>query len=242
MTPTLAQLYSSYEQQRAVLDDYGMHHESTVKMFQNLYQTLISRLLLDSGKPRFAEKTPGNCRVFPLLFEIFPGSPLIHIIRDGRDVAASLRSQNWVDVRTGKPMDVTVDTRKAIQHWKSSVLEGREVIRLHENAPYLEVFYENLINDPEKELRRLFAFLEEPWEGEVLDFHRVNRNLAGEASATQVNRPLYSSSIGRFTKILNHEDGLIIKEEAGDLLVELGYCSGFDWIEEMKPADTKEPS
>ena len=33
--------------------------------------------------------------------------------------------------------------------------------------------YDALIDEPEAELRRLFAFLGEPWEPEVLDFNRV---------------------------------------------------------------------
>lgn len=118
VTPTLAYLWEEYNQRIDVLENYGMTAESNCKTFQNLYFALVSRYLNTSHKERIAEKTQGNCKVFQQLSQIFPNSPLIHIIRDGRGVVASLRKQNWIDLRTGKPMDVTIDTNKAIKHWK----------------------------------------------------------------------------------------------------------------------------
>ena len=234
MTPTLANLFGSYDRQQIVLNQYGLDGQSVKEIFQNLFMTLTSRYRNKSGKPRFAEKTPGNCTVFPELAKILPESPFIHIIRDGRDVVASLRSQNWIDVRTGDPMDVTVDTRKAILHWKNSVLKGRSLAQSEAREQYYELYYEHLVRSPEKELRELFNFLKEPWDDSVLAFHKLDRNLAAEASAGQVTRPLYTSSISKYVDVLTHADGLIIQEEAGFLLEELGYCVGGDWIRDLE--------
>ncbi|MBT3785064.1 sulfotransferase [bacterium] len=234
MTPTLAQLWEAYDQKEEVLETYGLDRQAKNLMFQNLFLTLVGRYVSHSGKPRFAEKTPGNCRVFKQLSTIFSGSPLVQILRDGRDVVASLRSQNWIDVRTGKPMDVTVDTAKAVQHWKDSILEGREVLANPTTRPrYYEIKYEDLIHSPGAQLHRLFDFLEEPWDERVLDFHNMDRNLAGEASSKQVNRPLYTSSIGRYRSVLTREDGQIMIEIAGELLSELGYTADCSWIDEL---------
>ena len=234
MTPTLANLFASYGRQQIVLDQYGLDGQSVKEIFQNLFMALTSRYLNQSGKLRLAEKTPGNCMVFTELAKIFPSSPLVHIIRDGRDVVASLRMQNWIDVRTGEPMDVTVDTRKAILHWKNSVSKGRSLAQSKAREQYYELYYENLVRSPEKELRELFNFLKEPWDKSVLAFHKLDRNLAAEASAGQVTRPLYTSSIGKYVDVLTHADGLIIQEEAGSLLEELGYCVGGDWTRALE--------
>jgi hypothetical protein len=59
------------------------------------------------------------------------------------------------------------------------------------------VIYENLVVDPETELRRLFEYLELPFEDDCLHFHK-NRRFAGTLSAQQVRTPLYRSGIGQW--------------------------------------------
>lgn len=54
----------------------------------------FSAFLRESGKSRFMEKTPSNCFRLPFIFEIFPDAKFVHILRDGRDVAASA-SLRW---------------------------------------------------------------------------------------------------------------------------------------------------
>lgn len=234
MTPTLALLWNKYDSNYRILEKYGINKEANLQMFRNLFLTLTTPYLKNSGKRRLAEKTPGNSTVFSQLHRIFPCSPLIQIIRDGRDVVASLRTQNWIDLRTGKAMDVTTDTLKAAHHWKNSVLQARKVTNTASAAKYYyEIRYEELINSTEIELKKLFNFLDENWEEKVLEFHRVNRNLASEASANQVNKPFYTSSVGRYKKVLTAQEGQIIWDIAGDLLVDLGYCNNQKWIEEL---------
>jgi hypothetical protein len=55
-------------------------------------QRLMRRLAADAGKPRWGEKTPANIRHIERILQFFPNASLIHIIRDGRDVACSLRT------------------------------------------------------------------------------------------------------------------------------------------------------
>lgn len=45
--------------------------------------------LENSGRTRFMEKTPSNCFRLPFILEIFPDAKFVHILRDGRDAAAS---------------------------------------------------------------------------------------------------------------------------------------------------------
>ena len=62
----------------------------------------LSRLLDDyarkQGKPRWAEKTPGNIIHAERLFDLWPNAKLIHIVRDPRDIFASRRqAKKWDD-------------------------------------------------------------------------------------------------------------------------------------------------
>jgi protein-tyrosine sulfotransferase len=229
MTPTLATLWESFRSRDSVFEAYSFPKDDIDQLFRNLFYALVERQLRDSHKPRLAEKTPGNCQVFPQLRWLFPDSPLVHVIRDGRDVVASLLSQNWIDARTQKPMDVTVNPGLAAEHWVRSVTQGRRLLTETENN-YLEVRYESLVAEPRTELERLFDFLGESFEEEVLGFHRKRRNLASEASANQVSKPLYKGSIGRWSKVLNLEQRTTVSQVAGDLLLELGYVRDQNWV------------
>jgi predicted Zn-dependent protease len=57
--------------------------------------------------------------------------------------------------------------------------------------------YENLVADPEQEIRRLFDYLELPFEEQCLRFHE-NRRIVRTLSAQQVRTPLYRSGVGQW--------------------------------------------
>ena len=50
----------------------------------------FSRFLTESGRSRFAEKTPSNCLRLPFIHALYPDARLIHLVRDGRAVVASM--------------------------------------------------------------------------------------------------------------------------------------------------------
>lgn len=161
---------------------------------------------------------------------IFPESPLIHVIRDGRDVVCSLLTMNWFDPQTGKPLDYTRDCRKAAEYWAASVTRGRQAGNDPAVAPrYYEIRYEDIVKEPVVTLKKLFEFIGEPWDERVLAFHEVSRNLAGESSAEQVSQPLNSRALGRWKKDLTPRQKDEIKSVAGDLLIDLGYVSDKSW-------------
>ena len=61
----------------------------------------------------------------------------------------------------------------------------------------LEIDYEDVVRDQAAASRRLIDFVGLPWEDEVLRFHESPAPSA-TASAVQVRRPIYSSSIGKW--------------------------------------------
>jgi hypothetical protein len=82
----------------------------------------------------------------------------------------------------------------------------------HEAMPrvILEVGYESLVRSLEAETRRILEFCELDFEPACLEFHR-NPNPSATASASQVRRPLYDSSIALWR---NYERELIPLREA----------------------------
>ncbi len=52
------------------------------------------------GVTRWAEKSPANVKCLDFIFEHFPGAHFVHVIRDGRDMACSIRQ--WITLRAGR--------------------------------------------------------------------------------------------------------------------------------------------
>lgn len=59
------------------------------------------------------------------------------------------------------------------------------------------VFYEDLIEDPEREIRRLFDYLELPFEPATLRFHENDRAVH-TPSAEQVRQPINRAGMERW--------------------------------------------
>jgi len=182
-----------------------------------------------SGKARVAEKSPNNVFFFRHLHAMFPHAAYVHMLRDGRDVVASLLSMDW---RTpdGKRVDYTADARVAARYWVSAIASARAFAHATRGrSRYHELRYEALIAEPESILRTLFEFLGEPWEPGVLDYHRREHALGLESSAEAVTRPMYRSATGRWRRDLTPAQRDAVKQEAGAALIELGYCANLDW-------------
>ena len=84
----------------------------------------------------------------------------------------------------------------------------------------MEVRYEQLTHEPEAVLRRVLAFLGEPWCRAVLD-------AAPDAAPFQVGgndqKPVFTSSNGRWKTELSREEVACIQSIAGETMAQLGY-------------------
>lgn len=104
------------------------------------------------NKPMFVEKSPTNVYSFGILARQHPDIPLIHVIRDGRDVAASLQRRGFNLFAAG--------TR-----WLFDTMAG---LAGRQSPNYLEVFYEDLVKNPVEVLKKIFDHLGVDPEEDVL--------------------------------------------------------------------------
>jgi hypothetical protein len=96
----------------------------------------------------------------PLLAQAFPGARFVHIIRDGREVAASWREAWW------GPEDVLVTAHE----WRRKIRRSRSTARRLPDGSVLEVRYASLVAQPQKELARIIDFLGESMHADLLDY------------------------------------------------------------------------
>jgi hypothetical protein len=132
------------------------------------------------GKERWAEKSPTYTMDLPLIDDLFPESQVIHLIRDGRDVLASVQNR-W-------------GYRKAVQFaaagtWKKHVEKARTFGQFAGEERYTEVRYEQLVQDPEQTLRKVFDFLDEPWDPVVLRYDEVEHDARVPLSTYPSTKP-----------------------------------------------------
>lgn len=196
----------------------------------NFIEKLFSALSLRAGKKRWIEKTPKNVTILDFLFTYFPKATFIHVIRDGRDTAASLRHHPRFFIVDGVavPSGVNRPIHQSIGRWVSDVKAGR---RFKNHPQYIEVRYEDLASRPEEVLASLLPALGLSFLAGLLDTSGKEQveTIHFLPSARAIEK-VNTESIGRWKKDIKKEEAYFIEKKAGDLLRELGYTSGPGWL------------
>ena len=126
------------------------------KYMMDLLEPMIGKLRQDKI---FVEKTPSHALYIPEIMEMLPESRVIHVLRDVRDVVASLlsASKSW-----GKHW-APKDARSAAQMWVQHVRAVRESAGKISKAQFYELRYEDMSVMPEDVLSDLCLFLGLEW-------------------------------------------------------------------------------
>jgi protein-tyrosine sulfotransferase len=182
-------------------------------------------------KATWAEKTPANVNQLDFIFAHFPKARFIHVIRDGRDTVCSLRTHPRHKIVNGEL--IKLNTRHPIEpcaaRWVNDVSAGR---RYRGDARYFEIRYEDLVGNPRATLERAFAFLGEPFDERVLEFHAVtgrSRDFTNFPQNPEATRPMYTAAVARWCSEFTPDDVQTVKRLAGPLLIELGYATDDNW-------------
>lgn len=159
------------------------------------------------GKRRWCEKTPQHVQHVVALAAEFPRAKFIHVIRDGRDCAASFH-RRW-----RREPELTVF------RWKKVVSMGRDQGRAIGDGRYLEVRYEDLTQAPEPLLRRICQFLS-------LSFHpamlQSNQPYMERAAGSPADRGLRQNS-GKWRQHFPERTVERLEKIAGRTLASCGY-------------------
>lgn len=195
------------------------------------YRAFYGLYAMRRGKPRWGDKTPLYCRHLNDIRRVLPEARFIHLIRDGRDAALSLRrmwfSPGW-------------EIQTQASYWRDCVLSARRAGLGHND--YLEVRYEDLIQNTEATLTRVCAHVDLKFEPEMLNYYQraperlqehKGRTLPdGTVFLTQQQRleqqqrttkPLDASCVSSWKRIMDADERRSFQLVAGDLLEELGY-------------------
>src|SRR5262245_30877214 len=178
------------------------------------------------GKPLAGDKTPENVRKIRTLHDLWPNARFVHVIRDGRDVALSVR--NWKEpvkvLRRSATWEEDPVTTLALL-WEWHVRLGREAGRALGPGLYYEIRYEALVARPAEECARLCAFLGVPYDDAMLRFHEGRGQDDPGLDAKDAWRPI-TPGLREWRAQMPVEDVERFEATAGGLLDELGYPRG----------------
>lgn len=116
------------------------------------------------GVPRWAENSPEGMLYLPLIKQLIPEALVIHIIRDGRDVATSLGRLRYV---RAFPWETRHSLVGCGLYWEWIVQQGRNFGR-SAGADYTEIHFEDLLARPEETLAHVSRFIDQPLDYEVI--------------------------------------------------------------------------
>jgi hypothetical protein len=201
------------------------HVDDAIRCFYRLYARRF-------GKERWGDKTPSYGRHMRAIERVLPEACFIHIIRDGRDVALSLRDQWFSPGR---------DMKTLARHWRREIcLARRQSLGCRR---YMEVRYEALVLDPQMCLRDICGFIEIDYDPAMAHYHlraparlleHQARTLRGGTELiTQEQRlaqqrltmsPPDPSRISRWRSEMLPRERAEYETVAGGLLAALGYA------------------
>lgn len=175
------------------------------KSAEQFIDLLLSHYAASNRKRRWVEKTPGNILHMDRIYRTWPDASFLHIIRDPRDVFASLKQAGkWdtVEIFT----DLWCEYLGAAEDYKQNLVSDED--------RFMELRYEDLVERPVEVMRQVLEFVGESWEpqtakfqGKKDDFNKV-LNLTGKASTTleRLGQPLSNMRVGIWKDLVTQEE------------------------------------
>lgn len=180
---------------------------------------LMEAIAAKQGMQRWAECTPLHLLYLPLIKKLLPDALIVHIIRDGRDVAVSLDRIGWI-----KPFSWDRKRRLLAPaiFWKWIVGKGR-LYGSRMGADYLEVHYEDVVEKPRETLARIGSFIDHD-----LNYDRIQQNAQGSmvdpnTSFRGDGQEKESNPVGRWRTVLSAEEVAQVESLIGNELQETEY-------------------
>lgn len=179
---------------------------------------IMEEMARKQGVERWADTTPEHLLHLHRIKETIPNALIIHIIRDGRDVALSTEKLGYI---RPLPWDRKPVSMVSGLYWEWMVNKGRRDGKTL-GDDYIEVHFEDLIERPQETLNKLGPFI-----GQELDYEHIQKVGIGSVSAPNTSfkggQPEQFSPIGRWKTGYSAQDLATLEGLIGGTLQELNY-------------------
>lgn len=184
---------------RPAADRRELVYSSATLDFARLGADYLERTRPRTGAvPHFTDKMPLNYLYCGLICRALPGARILHQTRHPIDTCyamfKTLFQQGYpFSYDLGEIADYYLGYRRLMEHWHC----------VHPGI-IADVNYERLVQQPQHTARRVYDFCALPWQDDVLETHARSAPTL-TASAAQVRRPVYTTSVGLWRR---YEQGL----------------------------------
>ena len=152
-------------------------------MYSRAFCNVVDEATLGRGNEVWVEKTPHHLYQIPLIVGAVHGAGFIHILRDGRDVTASIRDASHQDPEYWGEWS----TQSLVQRWNGAL---KASLAYRRNPAHILVSYEALVENPTSELGRVCDFMGVSFETEMLRHWEAAHEVTGwMGSRSWMQRP-----------------------------------------------------
>jgi tetratricopeptide (TPR) repeat protein len=172
--------------------------------FKDLGESYINLTRPRTGKTsHFVDKMPANFLHLGMIHKALPNAKFVHLIRDPIDTCLS----NFKTLFGAEIYPYSYDLnalanyfhqyQELMAFWKQSF--GKSIITIK---------YEDLVKNPQMHFKSIFEHCGLKWENKYLHYQKLN-TFVGTASAAQVRKPIYTTSVQKWRKFEAHLTPLI---------------------------------
>lgn len=176
-------------------------HDLTAPQSRAYAEEVLAELRAYAPKAsHVVDKLPHNFENIGLIRLLFPNAPIIHVLREPRDVALSNFFADYLAKFGGLGFAYDLadlgkhlrDYQRLMAHWGATL-----------PTPILTVRYEEIVDDTEAMARAILSYIGVPWTDQVLAYQTLNRAVK-TASVWQVRQPIYQTSKGKWQRYQAH--------------------------------------
>ncbi|HEV7217896.1 MAG TPA: sulfotransferase [Terriglobales bacterium] len=189
---------------------------------------VMDEIASSQNASRWGVYDPDNVLYMHEIKSEIPEALFIHIVRDGRDIALSLKKMG--EFRPFPWNRKSGSIRATALYWKWMVEAGRENGKAIPND-YIEVNFEELVAEPQNALRKLSAFLDHDLDYERIQAAKLGRLREPNSSFQMEGR---QNPVNRWKESLSPAQVADIETLVGDCLQNSGYSL-------TTPPDQREP-
>jgi len=188
----------------------------TDKKLLNIYFEINNQYLKYAGKKRWVCKSTFMIDYVADILKHFPDARFIYMVRDGRDVAVSSKSSIFNDYHI----------YYTAKRWSNEQQLGLSWMKRLKPEQIMMLKYEDLLNDPVKEVHKICSFLNETYEEVMIKYHNsAEAKKSGSLSISWGNtsKPVMVGNKGKYLYNLSKKEIKIFEAIAFEELKALGY-------------------
>ncbi|GEM_PF-5756230 len=164
--------------------------------------------------------------------KVSPTSTIVHIVRDGRDVYLSYRKVHETsDIKFG-PKGILANTL----YWIDGLRRVEDFMKHHQHVPVFELRYENLLAEPDQQLRQLCEFIGIPYKSEMHEkFNASDRNqkVAPDQFKKSIHKKLHggldAKNTNKYLSQMSPYELFVFEVITAPYLAKYGYDLQYSW-------------